>query len=355
MTINRLHTHQLLQPQEVPPSRDDFEVVGAFNPGAIRANGEIVMLVRVAERPRARRDGHIGLPRWDSELGLTVDWVAESGVDWIDPRVVRVRESGLLRLNFTSHLRVARCGDGRAVTALGKAFQPTGVLEEFGVEDPRITMLNGRYYFTYVCVSRHGPATAIASTTDFDTFERHGVVFCPENKDVVLFPELIGGAFVALHRPVCGTPFTTPEIWLARSPDLTHWGQHQPMRLKARHWQTGRVGSGAPPIRTENGWLEIYHGNRRPAAPGEVGTYFGGALLLDLNHPQRVTHATPEPILHPEMDFERNGFVPEVVFPTGVIPDGDRLLVYYGAADRCTAMVELSLADVLNALRPADR
>ncbi len=348
MTVRRLSTRLLVQPGDVPASRDDFVVVGVFNPGAVRAGDEVVLLVRVAERPRERRPGFIALPRWDPAGGLTIDWVPDAELDPLDPRVVRRKSDGLVRLTFTSHLRVVRCGGGRAVREVtDAAFRPQGEVEEYGVEDPRITPLNGRFYFTYVAVSRHGPATALASTTDFRTFERHGVVFCPENKDVVLFPETIGGAFAALHRPVCGTPFTRPEMWVARSPDLLHWGGHVPLAVVGGEWQSGRVGAGPPPVRVPGGWLAIYHGNRHPTRPGEVGTYYGGALLLDAAEPGRVLRRTPEPFFVPEAEFEVAGFVPNVVFPTGVVQDGDELLVYYGAADAVTAVVEFSLRELM--------
>lgn len=350
MTVRRLATRLLLRPRDVPPSRDDFEVVGAFNPGAVRAGDEIVLLVRVAERPRERRPGFTGLPRWGPE-GLTVDWVPDVDLDAVDPRVVRRRADGLFRLTFTSHLRVVRCGDGRAVREVTPVtLLPQADTEEFGVEDPRVTPIGDRFYVTYVAVSRHGPATALASTLDFRSFERHGVVFCPENKDVVLFPETLGGAFAALHRPVCGTPFTRPEMWAARSPDLIHWGSHVPLALPAREWESGRVGAGAPPIRVADGWLELYHGNRRPHRPGEVGTYYGGAILLDPDDPSRVLRRLSGPFLAPEADFEVDGFVPNVVFPTGAVRDGDSLLVYYGAADAATAVAEFSEGELLGAM-----
>jgi predicted GH43/DUF377 family glycosyl hydrolase len=354
MTLRRLSTRLLLRPEDVPPSRDDFEVVGAFNPGAVRAGDEVVLLVRVAERPRERRPGLTGLPRWDPATGLTVDWVPDAELEPIDPRVVRRKTDGLIRLTFTSHLRVVHCGDGRAVREIaGVAFRPQGEVEEFGVEDPRITPIGDRFYFTYVAVSRHGPASALASTSDFRTFERHGVVFCPENKDVVLFPEKISGAYAALHRPVCGTPFTRPEMWVARSPDLIHWGAHAPLTLPSDEWQAGRVGAGPPPIRVPGGWLAIYHGNRHPAGPGEVGIYYGGALLLDPDDVARVLRRTAEPFFRPEADFEVAGFVPNIVFPTGVIQDQDALFVYYGAADAVTAVAEFSLRELLDAMTVA--
>jgi predicted GH43/DUF377 family glycosyl hydrolase len=282
---------------------------------------------------------------------LTIDWIPEAALDPIDPRVVRHKADGLVRLTFTSHLRVVRCGDGRAVREItGFTFRPQEEVEEFGVEDPRITPLDGRFYFSYVSVSRHGPASALASTADFRSFERHGVVFCPENKDVVLFPERIGGAFAALHRPVCGTPFTRPEMWVARSPDLIHWGAHAPLSVSGGDWQSGRVGAGTPPIRVPDGWLEIYHGNRHPSRPGEVGAYYAGALLLDPDDPTRVRRRSPGPFFVPEADFEVAGFVPNVVFPTGVVQDGEAILVYYGAADAFTAVAEFSGRDLLDAM-----
>lgn len=354
MTVQRLSTQLLLQPQDVPPSRDDFEVVGVFNPGAARVQGEVVLLVRVAERPRERRSRFTGLPRWDANGGLTVDWVADAEFEPVDPRVVRRKADGLVRLTFTSHLRVVRCGAGRAVREVTSiTLLPQAETEEFGIEDPRITPIGDRFYITYVAVSRHGPATALASTADFHSFERHGVIFCPENKDVVLFPEKIGGAFAALHRPVCGTPFTRPEMWTAWSPDLIHWGAHAPLALRGSEWHSGRVGAGVPPVRVADGWLELYHGNRSPARPGEVGTYYGGAILLDPDDPSRVRRQLPEPFLAPEAEFEVGGFVPNVVFPTGAVREEDTLLVYYGAADAATALAEFSERELLGAMAEA--
>jgi predicted GH43/DUF377 family glycosyl hydrolase len=349
--LRRLYERLLLRPSDLRPTRDDLEVIGAFNPGAVLAGDEVVLLVRVAERPRERRAGFTALPRWEAGRGLVIEWVPEERLDPLDPRVVRRRDDGLVRLTFVSHLRVVRCGDGRSVREVTDVnVMPLMEAEEFGVEDPRITRLGDRYYFTYVAVSRHGAATALGSTADFRTFERHGVIFCTENKDVLLFPERIGGEYVALHRPNGATPFTRPEMWLARSPDLTHWGRHEPLHAGRGAWESGRIGGGAPPFRVPGGWLELYHGNRAPTRPGEVGAYAAGALLLDESNPAVVRGRTLEPVFEPWSEFERTGFVPDVVFPTGVVEVGDRLLVYYGAADTSTAVVELDRAELLAAL-----
>jgi predicted GH43/DUF377 family glycosyl hydrolase len=353
MALKRLYERLLLRPADVKPTRDDFEVVGVFNPGAVRVNGEVILLVRVAERPRERRPGYTGLPRWEDHGELTVDWVPDDQLEPVDPRVVRRKADGLVRLTFTSHLRVVRCGDGRSVEEVTETkFVPGSELEEYGVEDPRITPLYGRFYFTYVAVSRHGAATALGSTAEFKEFTRQGVIFCSENKDVVLFPEWVAGAHVALHRPNPATPFCRPEMWVAWSQDIIHWGYHGVLHGGGAEWETGRVGAGTPPVRVPGGWLEIYHGSRHTTRPGEVGKYSTGALLLDLENPARILRRTPESIFEPTADFERHGFVPDVVFPTGIVESKDTFLVYYGAADTCTAVVEFSKEEVMGKLVP---
>lgn len=350
--IRRLFSACLCRPGDLRPSRDELEIVGTFNPGAIAFGDEVILLVRVAERPRERRAGQTALPRWQSGRGLTVDWIADDEIDLLDARVVRRKRDGLVRLTFVSHLRILRSRDGRSIDREDAArFEPQSEFEEFGVEDPRITRIGDKYWFTYVAVSRHGPATALASTTDFQTFTRHGLIFPIENKDVVLFPEPIDGEYVALHRPLGGTPFTQPEIWLARSADMVHWGRHKVLPGSVSGLDADRVGAGAPPIRCPDGWLEIYHASRKPAGGSGVGVYSAAALLLDLHEPHRIVRKSPGPILVPETDYERAGFVPNVVFPTGVVERGDRLLVYYGAADTVCAVAELSMADILAAMR----
>jgi len=346
--IQRLATHLLLRPEDVPASQEDWEVIGTFNPGAIRYGDHVVLLIRVAERPRERRAGWISLPRWSVEHGFMIDWMREEEWEYLDPRVVRRRADGLVRLTFVSHLRVAFSCDGKTIDRIGSpAILPEYMDEEYGIEDPRITALDGRYYITYVAVSRHGAATALASTTDFAQFDRHGVIFCPENKDVVLFPQRIDNDYVALHRPVGGTPFSPPQMWIARSPDLVHWGRHRYLYGGMRHFETGRVGAGTPPVLTDQGWLEIYHGNLRPSVAGQIGDYVGGLMLLAKDQPERILATGSHPILVPETRFEREGFVANVVFPTGVVSQGDRLLVYYGASDKYCGMVELAEHDLL--------
>jgi predicted GH43/DUF377 family glycosyl hydrolase len=349
--IERLATHLLLRPEDVPPSHPDWEVIGVFNPGVIRHGDETIILARVAERPREQRAGWTAQPYWSAENGYAVNWIESKELEADDPRVVRHLQSGLFRLTFVSHLRVARSRDGRQIDSVDDAvLLPAHDWESYGLEDPRITPLDGRYYITYVAVSCHGPATALASTTDFKTFERHGIIFCPENKDVVLFPQKINDRYMALHRPLGGTRFCRPEMWLASSTDCLHWGAHRYLFAGTGDWEGGRVGAGAPPIAVNDGWLEVYHGNRLPKVVGEIGAYCGGAMLLAKDDPGRVLKVTREPIFEPQSDFEMEGFVANVVFPTAVLEEDDRLLVYYGASDKYCAMAEIPREQVMRSL-----
>jgi len=351
MTLRRLHNACLLRPEDVEPSRPDFQVLGVFNPGAVERGNEVLLMVRVAEAPAETREGYVALPRWDPDDGLTVDWLPEDAVEPEDLRVVLLKAERRLRLTTVSHLRVLRCPDGREVGEEVGRFTPWTEWEQYGVEDPRIVRIDGRFYFTYVAVSEHGAATALASTEDFGAFERHGIIFPPENKDVVLFPERIGGDYVALHRPNPRMQFSAPGMWLARSPDLVNWGAHTPLYAGAAPWETGRIGAGAPPIATERGWLEVYHGMAVSAGPGVVGTYSAGLLLLDLDEPGKVLCGAREPILTPDAGFEREGFVPSVVFPTGIVRRDEVLQVYYGAADTAVGLVEFSLDELMSTIR----
>lgn len=351
MAPRRAAENPILTPAMLRPSRSDLEVLGVFNPGAIRHGKDVVLLLRVAEAPLRRSAGEVVAPSFDASSGrLEVQrWAAGTeGVDVSDPRTVVV--GGRTWLTSISHLRVARSADGihfdvEPAPALSAATE----LESFGLEDPRITLIDGTYWINYTAVSPHGIATALASTRDFRTFERHGIIFPPPNRDVTIFPEKIGGRYAALHRPMAEAP-GEHEIWIAWSSDLMHWGRHQLVAgARATGWDDRKVGGGAVPFRVKSGgregWLAIYHGVSR--SPME---YALGALLLDARDPGRVLARSRDPILKPEAPYEREGFFDGVVFSCGVLPEGDTVRVYYGAADGVTAVADLSLNEILGGL-----
>lgn len=332
--LKRQFTNCMIRPGDISPSNDSMHVVGVLNPGAAAFGEGVVLLARVVEQPVETRAGYIASPRVDPEQGVVVDWLKESEYHTADPRVVKHKQTGTMRLRFLSYLKVIHSADGKmADDFAGPVVVPEGMYETYGIEDPRITRINSTYYITYVAVSAHGIVTGLLSTTDFLTFRRHGLIFCPDNKDVVLFPEKVMGNYVAMHRPSGSAKFSTPQMWLARSPDMIHWGTHAHLLGTDPGSMEDRLGGGTPPIRTREGWLSIYHRSTMLDRKDVAGVYAGYTLLLDLDNPAKVIGCSAGPIMVPTETFEKEGFLGGVVFPTGLVERDDQVLVYYGAAD----------------------
>ncbi len=219
--------------------------------------------------------------------------------------------------------------------------------EQWGIEDPRITWLEGmgKFAVVYTAFSRGGPGVSLALTEDFHTFERLGMVMSPEDKDAALFPHTFGDCWALIHRPV---GFIGAHMWISYSPDLRHWGQHKLM-LEARRggwWDANKIGLSAPPIKTPRGWLVFYHGVRHTAS-GSL--YRLGLALFDLLDPGTCLKRSDQWLLGPEEPYERHGDVDNTVFPCGytLAPDGDTLHLYYGAADTCVALATGSIHALL--------
>ncbi len=347
----RLRESLLMRPADITSSQVGWEVIGVLNPAVTRVGDDVVMLARVAERSAEKRPGQTSLPRWQGDGTATVDWFNDVDLQLNDSRVVVVKNSGDLRLTSVSHLQVlSRSADSDGPWKAKSFILPAGEFEEYGIEDPRITLIDDTYWITYVAVSKLGACTGLMSTLDMKTFQRHGIIFASENKDVVLFPKRIDGDYVALHRPNPNSHFSPPSIWLARSLDMIYWGRHQPLVSGHESWEGDRIGSGPPPIRVDQGWLLLYHGSERTRVVGGVGQYTAGALLLDLNDPSRVVARSTAPIMKPTASFETSGFVPNVVFPTAMLDHGDTLEVFYGAADTCIATAEFSKREILDSM-----
>jgi predicted GH43/DUF377 family glycosyl hydrolase len=338
----RCSANPLISPQNVPPSRPDFEVLCAFNAASARLGDEIVLLMRVYERPINHNPEVYLAPVYDAAARTMVIKSFpknEPGYDFSDPRGIRAPEGNYL--TGISHLRLARSLDGiHFQVEPTPTFAPGDEYETFGIEDPRISQIGEDFYITYVAVSRLGIVTRLARTRDFHSFERLGVIFAPDNKDVTLFPAKIAGRYFALHRP-SSSSFGRPEIWLAESPNMIDWGHHHRLiGVRNNGWEDGRIGAGAQPILTPHGWLEIYHGASKD------NRYCLAALLLDANQPWKVLARSERPILEPETDYEKHGFFGNVVFSSGALYENGLVKVYYGAADTCMALVEYTLDEL---------
>ena len=266
-------------------------------------------------------------------------------LDASDPRVIGYK--GQNYLTTLSYLRPV-CSDDDVHFYEDPSMRPIfgkGFQESFGIEDCRVATMEDGFWLTFTEVSPVAVGVGLIHTKDFQTLEREGMIFPPHNKDCALFEEKIGGKWYAFHRP------SSPElggnyIWVAESPDRIHWGRHICIATtRPGKWDSARVGAGAAPIRTEKGWLEIYHGANKE------NRYCLGALLLDLDDPTKVIARSEEPIMEPIATYEQTGFFGNVVFTNGFYRlDEDTVRIFYGASDEVICSAEFSIKEILDTL-----
>jgi beta-1,4-mannooligosaccharide/beta-1,4-mannosyl-N-acetylglucosamine phosphorylase len=215
--------------------------------------------------------------------------------------------------------------------------------------DPRVTRIDDTYYVTWCLDSPQGPCIGMATTKDFRTFRQKENITLPANRNCVLFPRKIDGKYAMLSRPSDRghTPFG--DIFYSESPDLTYWGCHRfVFGTVESSWQSTKTGPGPIPIETEEGWLLIYHGVWT-SCNGYL--YYVGGALLDLEKPWKVLYRTKDYLLAPTEVYERVGDVPNVVFPSSAVLNGNILRVYYGCADTCISMAEAKIGDVVDFIK----
>jgi beta-1,2-mannobiose phosphorylase / 1,2-beta-oligomannan phosphorylase len=267
--------------------------------------------------------------------------------------------------NYTSRLGYASSTDGYSFTRPNEmVFTPTEDYERFGIEDPRLVLVDSKIYVTYVVLSNHareGPSvsSALATTQDYHDYKRLGIITSKgsDNKDVVIFPEKMrasvsnnglskkpsgASCYFSLQRPSSwiGSSYgiSRPSIWLGESSStLTNFDKYVVLLEPKEDWEALKIGAGTPPIKTKQGWLVIYHG----VSADKV--YRAGAALLDLHDPTKILGRTKRPILEPKETYEKYGDVDNVVFPSGACVLDGILFVYYGGADKvcCLATAEL--------------
>jgi predicted GH43/DUF377 family glycosyl hydrolase len=268
-----------------------------------------------------------------------------------------VKHDGRYMMLFRSHLLNGRCVIGLAESKDGYSFtvRPEPFLvpakqgvfteyEEFGVEDLRICAMEDKYLLTYSAYSRHGVRIALAQTTDFKSVERVALISQPDMRNVVIFPQKFDGRYARLDRP--HTEISPWSIHISYSPDLIHWGESRVvMKPVTYHWDELKVGPGATPFRTDKGWLHIHHGVYRTMS-GAV--YRLGVALHDLDDPSKMIGISDNWILQPEDPWETTGYVPNVVFTCGAVPEEDGTVkIYWGGADTVMCVGTAQIADLV--------
>jgi len=333
MKLRRYEGNPLLEPRG-----DGWESIEVFNPAAVYLDGRIHLLYRAT--------------------GEYIEYISRLGHAIFDEN-----------LNLVERFEQP-------------CFSPEIEFWEMSVEDARLTPLEGRLYMTYVVTPTPCPPYAVRRRLGIPlrpqartrislaevtyesermSFQRLGIItpYGANERDTVLFPEKIGGRYAALHRPSAwigpGYPTDTPGIWFAYLDDLPHGTSipqgkpggmygHRLVMKSEQPWEARKIGAGPPPVKTDKGWLLIYHG------VDEDRVYRAGAALLDLEEPWKVIARTPEPILEPEEEYELVGDVPNVVFPEGAVVIGDELLVFYGAADKVCCVATAPLEEFIEHL-----
>jgi beta-1,4-mannooligosaccharide/beta-1,4-mannosyl-N-acetylglucosamine phosphorylase len=302
--LERYEGNPLITAIDIP-----FTCNTVFNGGAAKVGGEYVILLRV-----------------EGQHGYSVFALARSGNGY----------------DFTVE---------RLPVMTPAAEGPMEKYETAGIEDPRLTIIEGTIYIVYTAFSGYGPAMALATTEDFVTYERLGLISEPGNKDGLLFPRKVGGRYVRFDRPIGND---VGRVWVSFSSDLRYWGDSRVViSPRPGYWDSYRVGASCVPIETEAGWLEIYHGVKMTSG-GPI--YRAGVVLLDLEDPSVVIARSDVPILSPRMQYERVGDVNNVVFPSAAIVEDDgEVKVYYGAADTAICVATTTLEKLMDLVQKDGR
>ncbi len=342
----RFTQNPIITTKDITPSQSGFVVECVMNPGAFRFEDKIWLLLRVSERA-PQKEGKVSLPimKANGEIRHLEFDQNDPQLDISDPR--KFSYNGNMYLSTISHLRLVCSEDGihfyEPKDFPAKIFGQ-GLLETYGIEDCRVSFFEGFYNLTYTQVSENGVGVGLIRTQDWKNFSRMGMILPPHNKDCALFEEKIGNKYYCLHRP-SGIGLGGNYIWIADSENLTHWGGHQCiLHTREGMWDSSRVGAGTSPIKTKEGWLAIYHG------ADHTSRYCLGAFLLDLKDPSKVLARSSVPIMEPTEDYEINGFFNNVIFTNGHVIDGDKITMYYGAADEVICAAELSVSSILSSL-----
>ena len=346
--MHRAKENPLITIQDIKPSHPSLKVDGVFNCGATKYKDSYILLLRIAESAMTK-EGYIDVPQLSKDNHVIIKSIHKSdqSYNFDDSRIIKHHNRKVAFLTSLSHFR-------RAISKDGIHFEideepwilPSGQMEAWGIEDPRITNIDQTYLITYTAVSEHGVAVGLIETSDFISYQRKGLILPVDNKDVSIFPEKINNKYYMYHRPI-PTDIGYPNMWSASSENLTHWGEHKLLLTVSKEgWDSGRVGGGAPSFKTNEGWLHIYH-----AATQGKAVYSLGAFLTSLDDPTKIIMRTDEPILSPETSYEKEGFFGDVVFTCGTICDDEKVMIYYGAADDKICLATASISEILSKLK----
>lgn len=309
--LQRHPGNPIIKPEDFPGA------YAVFNPGQVRFNGKYLLLLPVAHNAQE-------YSRFGQDITAHVA-LSDDGVHFdINPEPLFKRST----------------------------VPPFSTVREQCI-DFRITQIGDTYYVVHPGCGPWGTLGVLAKTKDWKTLENIDIISLPDNRLPCLFPEKINGLYARLDRPYRVAPNDHHDfgnMWISYSPDLKFWGQHRPLLKPGfSHWNSTKIGP-TPPIKTPDGWLVIIHGVTESCSGHR---YSIGAMLLDLENPEKIIGLTKTAILYPQEPWDYNGIVPNSVFPAGSMADieKDEIRVYYGCADTCTGLATGSLSELITLCR----
>ena len=347
--------------------KDETEIIGTFNPGMTTLlNGNILLMIRVAEAIKNYElDDYILTPRFEATKNkFIVDKYPIETIKIKDPRLFELQQENrttTLRLTSISwFLPIEINPENLSIVKIhyDKKILPSRTIEEMGIEDPRITLIDNIYYMTVVCVSSNKICTSLYASLDGVKYDFKGLIFEHQNKDVVLFPEKINKKYYALTRPEgsnlsIGYPresqfFSGPFINIASSPDLYHWKPHECIfkPLEKNTLFNTRIGPGSPPIRYESNkksyFLELFHGVEQDNQ-NNVGKYRTFSMLIDRKNPENIIKVSKKPILEHNAKLKEDIkskllFKKDIVFTTGIVENDQNYIIASGELDTATRL-----------------
>ena len=296
---------------------------------------------------------------WEASTIYNVAAYKENGLVHMFYRATDKNCNGRECDDYMNYIGYAVSTDGIDFKRLDKPLLgPNEGQEGRGCEDPRVIKIEDKYYMLYTGFGNRFDGdfrVCLAESDNLIDWERKGVMLDEPNKDASLFPRKINGKYVLIHR-------RAPHIWISYSEDLKDWTDHQILApiIKENEWENCKIGLAGPPLETEKGWVLIYHGvSEKLHDVGRDKTYRQyslGIMLLDKEDPSKVIYRQSEPILEPELDWEKyEGYVPNVVFSCGQVVMGDELYVYYGGADTYTGLATCKMSDINELFEKANK
>ena len=342
--------------------QEETYVLGAFNPGMSRLpNGNLILMVRIAEALRQPiRLDKIRSIRWHVEKGYVLDAYPLDEVDISDPRKFILKNfaptpvMALTSLSWILPVELNARGDAVVRIHYDKIISPQKGYQEYGIEDARVSFIQGKYYMTTCSVSSERHSTTLYQSDDGLDYRLEGIILDHQNKDMLLFEGMIDGLYYALTRPLGSAFFATapraafkpgPSINLAQSPDSLHWKPVDTPFLRPMQNNNSvlKLGGGSQPILTPEGWLFLFHVVEEKGEVGIYKTYWG---LLDKDNPAKILHLEMEqPLIEANPALTKGMediiYLKDVVFTTGIAEMGDQYVVASGELDLCCRITHI--------------